>query len=103
MGYSVSSNNYAGNITKTIERRTAMFEKAKHPDWDESIETTTSDRTSASGSNDLLCDGWLIFYEDASVGSEVFMGEGAEAAAKERYKQSLVNWNCHLFRKVMFR
>ena len=32
-----------------------MFEKAKHPNWDEDVKATTSDRTSASGSNDLLC------------------------------------------------
>ena len=34
-----------------------MFEKAKHPDWDEDVKTTTSDRTSASFSNELLCVG----------------------------------------------
>ena len=31
-----------------------MFEKAKHPDWNEDVKTTTSDRTSASSSNELL-------------------------------------------------
>lgn len=31
-----------------------MFEKVKHPEWDENVKSTTSDRTSASGSNELL-------------------------------------------------
>jgi len=39
----------------------------------------------------------MIVYEDTDVGPEVFMGEGAEEAARARYEQSLISWSCHLF------
>lgn len=43
---------------------------------------------------------WLIYFEDKSVNPEVFTGEGAEAAARHRFKVLLGNWSCHLFRSV---
>lgn len=39
---------------------------------------------------------WLIFFEDTEVKPELFMGEGAEAAARYRHKELLLRWNCHL-------
>jgi len=39
---------------------------------------------------------WVIKYDDADVSDEVFVGEGAEEAAKKRYAMALHNWNCHL-------
>lgn len=39
---------------------------------------------------------WAIFYEDASVPPEVFMGCGAEEAAKAAYEERRTNWNCWL-------
>ena len=39
---------------------------------------------------------WVILFEDAEVKPEVFIGEGAEQAARHRFKKCLLNWNCHL-------
>lgn len=39
---------------------------------------------------------WVIMFEDVDVSPEVFIGEGAEAAARHRFKANLLNWNCHL-------
>jgi hypothetical protein len=39
---------------------------------------------------------WAIIFEDNDVKPEIFMGDGCESAAKERFKQCLVRWNCHL-------
>lgn len=40
---------------------------------------------------------WLILYDDQDVKPEIFSGEGAEAAAKYRFRQLSTNWNAHLF------
>lgn len=40
---------------------------------------------------------WLIFFEDAGMKPEIFMGEGAGKVARQRYEELLVNWNCSLF------
>jgi len=39
---------------------------------------------------------WVIVFEDTEARNEVFIGEGAEAAARHRHKQVLLRWNCHL-------
>jgi hypothetical protein len=39
---------------------------------------------------------WVIKFEDADVSDLVFMGFGAEEAAKETYKIRKQSWNCHL-------
>ena len=44
---------------------------------------------------------WLIWYEDASVQSEVFVGESAEESALARFDQAGQNWTCRLFREVL--
>ena len=43
---------------------------------------------------------WLIWYEDQDRKPELFSGCGATEAAKRRYEQLSITWNCHLFRKV---
>lgn len=42
---------------------------------------------------------WAIFFEDADVPPEIFMGEGAEKAAKSTFKAMKDNWNCVLLRE----
>lgn len=42
-------------------------------------------------------DYWLIVFEDASIGPEVYT-EGETARA--RFKELTASWNCHLFRRV---
>lgn len=42
---------------------------------------------------------WLIYFLDNEIGDEVFEGEGAEDAAKERFEQCSFNWNCVLFKE----
>lgn len=39
---------------------------------------------------------WAIKYEDADVADDVFVGEGAEEAARLTYEKRLSSWNCYL-------
>jgi len=39
---------------------------------------------------------WVIKYEDADVGDDIFVGDGAEEIAKRTYKQKSQSWNCYL-------
>lgn len=39
---------------------------------------------------------WAIHFEDADCKPEIFVGCGAEEAARHRYAQLPDNWNCHL-------
>lgn len=43
---------------------------------------------------------WVIKYEDAEVNDEVFSGNGAESAARERFKIQSDSWNCWLLADV---
>jgi len=43
---------------------------------------------------------WIIVFEDADQPNETFIGHGATEAAHSRYAVALLNWNCHLFRRV---
>lgn len=43
---------------------------------------------------------FLIFYEDHVVTPEVFLGDGAEQAARTRFKQARDHWSCHLFAQI---
>ncbi len=43
---------------------------------------------------------WLIFFNDAERTMETFAGEGAEAAAKSRFKEISISWNATLFQKI---
>jgi hypothetical protein len=45
-------------------------------------------------------DAWLILFDDADVGPELFTGEGAERAAKLRYEALAQSWSVYLFRSV---
>ena len=40
---------------------------------------------------------WLLWFEDSDLLREVFTDE---TAARARYAQAVVNWNCHLFAEV---
>jgi hypothetical protein len=44
---------------------------------------------------------WLLWFDDPSVESEVFTGEGAEEAAKTIYESARQHWSCTLFKEVM--
>lgn len=50
-----------------------------------------------SASNVARPSAWLILFDDAEVKPEVFTGNGAERAARERFKALSDNWNAHLF------
>jgi hypothetical protein len=39
---------------------------------------------------------WAIHYEDADRQPEIFVGEGAEEAARKTFEQRNVSWNCYL-------
>lgn len=43
---------------------------------------------------------WLIHFDDHEMRDEVFTGPTAEANARARFDQLLVNWSCHLFRSA---
>ncbi len=43
---------------------------------------------------------WLIHFDDAEMGPEIFTGEGAEEGARARFARLLESWNCHLFCNV---
>lgn len=43
---------------------------------------------------------WAILFDDPEVEREVFVGNGAEEAAKKRFAQCLNNWTCYLFKEV---
>lgn len=43
---------------------------------------------------------WLIWYEDPDHKPEVFVGEGAEEAARRRFAQARDAWSCHLFQRI---
>lgn len=43
---------------------------------------------------------FVIFFDDTEVRPEVFMGAGAEDAARYRHKELLLRWNCHLLTTV---
>jgi len=43
---------------------------------------------------------WLLFLEDASATPEIFIGEGAEEAAKLAYESARQHWTCRLFKEV---
>jgi len=57
-----------------------MFEKVKHPNWDENIKTTTRDRTSASFSNELLC----------SMPRELTAENGAKGLLSGEFKEEVI-------------
>lgn len=42
---------------------------------------------------------WAILYEDPDHGNEVFFGAGAEEAARKRFANARLTWNCTLFRQ----
>lgn len=45
--------------------------------------------------------GWLILFDDAEVGPEIYWGDStAEEAARESFKRLSASWNAHLFRLV---
>ena len=72
-----------------------MFEKAKHPDWDENAKTTTSDRTSASGSNELLrCRvrrvGEALRPDDVVLIDDMFMPVGFSTSFDSYYAGQIV-------------
>lgn len=39
---------------------------------------------------------WVIVYDDPEHDHEIFMGAGAEQAARKRYAVAKLNWTCHL-------
>lgn len=43
---------------------------------------------------------WVVWFEDATHGHEVFFGPGAEDGARRRYEQAKDNWSCHLLVRV---
>lgn len=43
---------------------------------------------------------WIIYYDDRDREIELLSGCGATEAARRRYEQLSVTWNCHLFRRV---
>lgn len=43
---------------------------------------------------------WAIIFDDYDRRPEIFGGDGAEAAARHRYKAISYNWNAHLFARV---
>lgn len=43
------------------------------------------------------CPDYMIVYEDAEVGPEMFT---CEDAARDRLKQASDRWNCHLFQRI---
>lgn len=43
---------------------------------------------------------FMIVFDDAGVGPEVFAGEQAEDCARRAFEAHLSNWNCSLFRRV---
>jgi len=42
---------------------------------------------------------WIIVYDDAAVGNETFRSTGA--VALKRLAEASLNWNCHLFMRVL--
>ena len=43
---------------------------------------------------------WMVHYEEAGKPPEIFFGEGAENAARQRYAVANHNWSCHLLSRV---
>lgn len=43
---------------------------------------------------------WVIWYHDAEVEPDVFIGEGAEEAARQTFAQRKLNWNCVLLKDI---
>ena len=43
---------------------------------------------------------YLIYFEDAEVPCDIYDGQGAEEAARKRFKDASQNWACHLFQKI---
>lgn len=43
---------------------------------------------------------WIIKFEDADIADDVFVGEGAEEAARRAFQSRSMNWNCHLFAPI---
>lgn len=56
----------------------------------------TAEPLRIAGPNSL----WVVWYEDAQMKPEVFFGEGAEAAARERFRVAEDNWSCHLLARI---
>lgn len=40
---------------------------------------------------------WLLWIEDASAEPQIFVGEGAEEAARAAYESARQHWTCRLF------
>lgn len=59
-----------------------------------------ADRIARASHEPPAAPAFLIFYEDHVVTPEVFTGEGAEYAARTRFKQARDHWSCHLFAKI---
>lgn len=43
---------------------------------------------------------WLIYFEDADMKPEVFIGNGAKESARARFRQLAGNCDCSLFQRV---
>ena len=42
---------------------------------------------------------WVVWYQDASVGPEIFAGEGAEDAARAFFEEARGHWSVILLRE----
>lgn len=43
---------------------------------------------------------WVIWFEDAEMDPELFVGHGAEDAAHARFDMVRSNWSCHLLERI---
>lgn len=76
------------------------------------IERLTADRDEWKGRADQLRDelesrgetsedsAFVIHFDDRDRPIEVYTGNGAERAARQRFEGLLSNWNCQLFRMI---